>query len=83
MTRIRNYSQHLQETRQKDESHESDGAMNAELHFHSPTNLCFLCGKPLGDDLVHWHGLCENNIQIWLHPECAVRLGKSLIHDGT
>lgn len=43
-----------------------------------PTDCCFYCNEPLDDDLVFW----ANDIQIWLHPHCAITLGNHLIKDG-
>jgi hypothetical protein len=41
------------------------------------TDDCFLCGKKLTVPFVFWRGLSS----ICLHPECAGRLGSSLVRD--
>jgi len=73
MVRIFSWENHLRRLKDKDE-----GQRQAAYHFLNPSDCCFFCGEPLGDDLVMWHG----DGQIWLHPGCAVALGEHLIKDG-
>lgn len=50
--------------------------------FHRPTDRCFLCGEMLtGGRFIFWQGNDEAGTQIWLHPECAMRLANSLLFD--
>jgi hypothetical protein len=47
--------------------------------FHRPTDHCFYCFEPLGDDVwIFWDGC---GAQIWMHPACAKRLADALNKD--
>lgn len=58
---------------------------NPEFATHQlhPLDRCFFCGDHLpSEEVVYWHGSDEEGQEIWLHPECAVRLGAHLAKDG-
>jgi hypothetical protein len=50
--------------------------------FH-PTDRCFVCYDPLGDDtLIHWTGYTDADIhEIWMHVKCARYLALALLKD--
>lgn len=53
------------------------------IHQLHPLDRCFLCGDHLPSvEVVYWHGSDEKGQEIWLHPDCAVKLGSHLIKDG-
>jgi hypothetical protein len=82
MGRYKSYSAALERAQQSDEDGKTNGAFEAETVFMSPSDHCFYCGNPLGDDLVYWRGSDENSTQIWMHPKCACELSQHLIKDG-
>jgi len=48
---------------------------------------CFTCNKPLHFPLVFWAGWNgetrrQDDLQIWMHPDCARKLGKNLVRDA-
>ena len=73
--RIESYSDFLSRAKTEYE-HAADDA-----HFR-PTDHCFFCGEPLGDDLVMWQGCDDRAQQVWLHRDCAKELGGRLICDA-
>ena len=71
MARIISYSAYLQNP-------PTGTNKEVDLVVLCPTDTCFFCGQPLGDDLVYWQGIS----QLWLHPKCAFLFGWNLIKDA-
>src|SRR5262245_49000658 len=49
-----------------------------------PTDRCFVCYQPLGDDtLIYWAGLSDAAMhEIWMHVKCAHDLALGLLKDA-
>jgi len=58
-----------------------DDPIAGTFHKKRPGDPCFYCGDPLPKPpYVLWQGIGD---QIALCPACAIKLGSSLISDGT